>query len=64
MTGKQLIDLIKNNDAENLQIMLIDADGGMSCWHYPATDLQIYKVNKNDEHFSSFDGNEYVAVIT
>lgn len=63
MTGKELIEMIHKNNAEDLQIMLFDQDGGIACWHYPATGLDICVIDKNDEHFSSLNGNEKVAVI-
>lgn len=63
MTGKELIELIRKNNAEELQIMLIDQDGGMANWHYAPTKLDIETVDKNDKHFTGSNGNEKVAIL-
>lgn len=63
MTGKELIELIRENNAEELQIMLVDEDGGMANWHYVPTELVIGTVDKNDKHFTGFNGNEKVAIL-
>ena len=63
MTGKELIELIKKNNAEELQIMLIDQDGGIANWHYTPTELEIGTIDKNDKHFTGWNGNEKVAII-
>ena len=64
MTGKELINLIQKNKAEELQIMLFDQDGGFACWHYPATQLEIGTVDKDDKNYSSLNGNEKVAILS
>ena len=46
MTGKELIELIQKNNAEELQIMLIDQNSGFACEKFPAKEFQI-EVDKN-----------------
>ena len=63
MTGKELINLIRDNNAEDLPIMLYDQDGGMGLWHYPVTELTIDHIDTNDKHFISYKDGKKVAVI-
>ena len=63
MTGKELIELIRKNNAEDLQIMLFDSDGGFALWHYLAEGLSVEKVKKDGRNYIPCDNGEKVAIV-
>ena len=41
MTGKDLIEFIQANNAQDLEIMLLDIESGWDCEKYKATEIEV-----------------------